>query len=109
LRTHRDHLVAELRAALPDWEVPTPLGGLSLWVSFDRAVASSLAVLARTRGLSISAGPRFTLDGSHERFVRLPYTASLDELSRGVGVLGDVWGSLVRSGRAYDLGLDSIA
>ena len=80
----------------------------SLWVSFDHPVATSLAVLAQTRGLAISAGPRFTLDGSHERFLRLPFTEPLDELSRGVSVLHDVWSTLQRSGQRYSSAIESV-
>lgn len=98
LRRHRDHLLEAVRAALPEWECPAPDGGLSLWVALGHPVATSLAVLSRTRGLELSAGPQFSLDGSLERYLRLPYTAPLDELSRGVAVLREAWETLDRTG-----------
>lgn len=108
LRASRDRLVAQLRAALPEWDVPSPEGGLSLWVRFDLPVASSLAVLTQTQGMSVSAGPRFTLDGSHERFLRLPFTEADTELTRGVGILQDAWATLERSGHRFAAGLGTV-
>jgi DNA-binding transcriptional MocR family regulator len=108
LRESRDRLVSQLRSALPEWDVVPPEGGLSLWVGLDHPVASSLAVLTRTQGMSISAGPRFTLDGSHERFLRLPFTESDAELARGVGILGEAWATLEHSGHRFAPGLGTV-
>jgi DNA-binding transcriptional MocR family regulator len=94
LRAGRDHLVGQLAERLPEWSVPTPSGGLSLWVGLDRPLSTSLAVLCQTRGVLVSAGPRFTVDGTHDRFVRLPYTEPLEELSRATAVLSETWGAL---------------
>jgi DNA-binding transcriptional MocR family regulator len=108
LRPSRDRLVSQLREALPAWDVAAPDGGLSLWVRFDLPLASSLAVLAQTQGMSISAGPRFTLDGSHERFLRLPFTETDAELTRGVGILQDAWTTLERTGHRFAAGLGTV-
>lgn len=105
LRTGRDQLVSELRSALPEWEAPAPDGGLSVWVSFERPIGTALSLIARTRGLAISAGPRFTIDGSHERFLRLPFTERPSELSRGVSLLAEVVEML--GSRSTALGLDA--
>ncbi len=94
LRAGRDQLVSELRDALPDWDTPVPNGGLSLWVSFERPIGTALSLLARTKGLAISAGPRFTLDGSQERFLRLPYTEPASALSRGISLLAEVYAAI---------------
>lgn len=91
LQQGRDHLAGMLRGAFPDWQVPEVDGGLSLWVRLEHPVASSLAVRAHARGLVLSAGPRFSIAGSHERFVRLPFTESLEELSRAVAILRTAW------------------
>ena len=108
LREGRDVLASALTEALPGWAVPVPHGGLSLWVRLDRPVASSVSVLARSRGLAVSAGPRFSLGGSHERFLRLPYTEAHDELRRGVGILREVWSDLSATSRPYDAVLESV-
>ena len=61
-----------------------------------------MVLLSRAKGLAISAGPRFTVDGSHERFLRLPFTASETELDRGVEILADVWSALADLGTDLD-------
>lgn len=108
LRASRDHLVDALREELPDWQVPNPSGGLSLWVRFDRPVATSLAVLARVHGLVLSPGPRFAMDGSHERFLRLPYTEPREQQARGVEILRSAWSALGNAAGAYDRDLEPV-
>ena len=45
----------------------------------------------RARGLLLSAGPRFSVDGGHERHLRVPFTSPPEELARGVRLLGESW------------------
>lgn len=94
LRGGRDHLLRELHTHLPGWDVASVDGGLSLWVGVGRPLSSSVALLSQARGLVVSAGPRFAFDGSQERFLRLPFTLPAEELSSGVRVLAQVWGTL---------------
>jgi hypothetical protein len=51
----------------------------------------------RSRGLLLSAGPRFSVDGGHDRHLRIPFTAPPEELSRAAAILADAW-PRVRSG-----------
>ncbi|HEX6497563.1 MAG TPA: PLP-dependent aminotransferase family protein [Micromonosporaceae bacterium] len=74
LRARRDTLVAAVRRELPEWRVRVPTGGVSLWAELDAPVSSALARTAERRGVRIAPGPRFGLDGTMERFLRLPYT-----------------------------------
>jgi DNA-binding transcriptional MocR family regulator len=97
LHAGRDHLVGQLTELLPEWAVPVPRGGLSLWVGLDRPLSTSLAVLSQTRGMLVSAGPRFTADGTHERYVRLPYTEPPDKLTRAAAMLAELWATLESS------------
>lgn len=94
LRAHRDHLGAELDRHLPMWDAPLPDGGLSFWIGVGAPASSALALLCNERGLAVSAGPRFTHDGSQERFFRLPFTLPPAELSAGVAQLAEAWASL---------------
>ncbi|MEU1970590.1 PLP-dependent aminotransferase family protein [Microbacterium sp. NPDC019599] len=87
----RDAAVGALRAVLPEWTVPSPHGGVSLWIELDAPLSSALVMDARSRGLLLSAGPRFSVDGGHDRHLRLPFTAPVDELERAVGILADSW------------------
>jgi DNA-binding transcriptional MocR family regulator len=96
LRERRDRLIAALEAHLPEWRVPVPPGGNSVWVELPDAVSSALAASAERHGVRIIAGPRFGVDGAFERFLRLPYTRPAEELEDAV----------VRLARAYeDLGV----
>lgn len=91
LREGRDAAVDALRSALPEWSVPRPRGGVSLWIELDAPLSSAIVMDARSRGLLLSAGPRFSVDGGHDRHLRLPFTAPADNLRRAVGILAEAW------------------
>tara|TARA_R110002020_G_scaffold48774_9_gene139059 strand:+ start:2276 stop:3715 length:1440 start_codon:yes stop_codon:yes gene_type:complete len=91
LREGRDTLVRALAVALPEWTVPTVHGGVSLWVGLGAPVSFPLALAVRSRGLILSSGPRFGVDGGHERHLRVPFTAPPTELTRAVEILADAW------------------
>lgn len=91
LREGRDTAIAGLRAELPEWQVPVPSGGVSLWVELDAPLSSALVMDARSRGLLLSAGSRFAVDGGHDRHLRVPFTAPADDLERAVGILAECW------------------
>ncbi len=97
LRAGRDALASALASALPAWRVPTVHGGVSLWVELDAPLSSPLVLAARARGLYLSAGSRFAVEGGHDRHLRIPFTAPADDLVRAVGVLAEVWPA-VRAG-----------
>jgi len=91
LREGRDALVAALGERLPAWRVPEAHGGVSLWIELDAALSSALVMDVRSRGVLLSAGPRFSVEGGHDRHLRIPFTASRDELVRAVGLLAESW------------------
>jgi DNA-binding transcriptional MocR family regulator len=76
---------------LPEWRVPEVHGGVSLWIGLDAPLSSTLVMDVRSRGLLLSAGPRFSVEGGHDRHLRIPFTAAPDELVRAVGILADAW------------------
>lgn len=78
LRDSRDALVAALARHLPAWEVEVPRAGLVLWVAMPAPSATRLASHALDLGLRLSAGPRFTLNGTADRWLRLPFTLAPD-------------------------------
>ncbi|MBE1492325.1 MocR-like transcription factor YczR [Plantactinospora soyae] len=84
LATQRDALLAALRDELPSWRVRTPLGGVTLWAELDGPIASALARAAEEVGVRLAPGPRFGLDGTLERFLRLPFTLPATELTEAV-------------------------
>lgn len=103
LATRLEALVAALADELPEWTFRLPDGGLCLWVSLDRS-STSLVGPAAHAGVRIVPGPRFGIDGTLERFLRLPFVlppatlgeavsrlaAAADDVPRFSDVGGDV-------------------
>ncbi|MEV8376378.1 PLP-dependent aminotransferase family protein [Kribbella sp. NPDC056861] len=87
LRLQRDTLQQALHDALPQLEVSTPTGGVSIWAAFPAAISSRLAATAPDHGLTLAAGPRFGIGGAFERHLRLPFTLPPDRLLDAVGKL----------------------
>ena len=69
----------------------TPDGGVSLWIELDAPLSSALVMDVRSRGLLLSAGPRFSVDGGHDRHLRLPFTAPAEDLEKAVDILAEAW------------------
>lgn len=84
VRDRRDVLVAALADRLPAWEVRVPEGGLSLWARLDAPVATALAAAAARHGVRLVPGGRFTVDGTAERRVRLPFSLPPEQLREAV-------------------------
>jgi DNA-binding transcriptional MocR family regulator len=98
LAAQRDALVTALAAELPDWRFRVPTGGVTLWVELDGPVSSALARAAEELGVRLAPGPRFGMDGTLERFLRLPFTLSPEVLVDAVRRIGAVRYDLDRSG-----------
>jgi len=90
-------VAAALRARLPSWRVPDVDGGMSLWVDLPAPLSAPLVMDARSSGLLLSAGPRFGVDGGHERRLRIPFTAPARDLERAAAILEASW-ERVRTG-----------
>ncbi|MGX5770446.1 MocR-like transcription factor YczR [Microbacterium trichothecenolyticum] len=97
LRSGRDALVNALRERLPAWDLPDVRGGVSLWIELGAPLSSALVIEARARGVLLGAGPRFSVEGGHERHLRVPFTAPPEETLRAADLLADAWSS-VRAG-----------
>ncbi|HET8952669.1 MAG TPA: PLP-dependent aminotransferase family protein, partial [Solirubrobacteraceae bacterium] len=87
LRERRDVLLEALAEYAPAWSVHRPNGGLSAWVRLPSPVATRLATAASREGLIVTPGPAFSVDGTFERHLRLPYTAGPDVLRDAVKTL----------------------
>jgi DNA-binding transcriptional MocR family regulator len=98
LRPQRDALVAALARALPEWRAPLPQGGLSLWAELPAALSTPLTMRAAQAGVVVVPGSRFGVDGTLERFLRLPYALPADRLVEAVDRLAGVWAELEGSG-----------
>jgi DNA-binding transcriptional MocR family regulator len=91
LRTGRDALVGALAEHLPQWRVPSVHGGVSLWIELDAPLSSAVVIDVRSRGVLLSAGPRFSIEGGHDRHLRIPFTAPPEQLVRAVRELARSW------------------
>lgn len=96
LRAGRDHLSARLAERLPEWHVPSAGGGLTAWVGLGAPVSSQLTLAARNEGLLIAAGPRFGIEGTLERFLRVPFSYPPAEIDRAVDALAAAWQTVAR-------------
>ena len=96
LREGRAFLAAQLAQKLPDWRMPLPAGGLTAWVELGAPVSSQLTLAARSEGLQIAAGPRFSTDGAFERFLRIPFSYPAEETARAVDALAAAWRTVGR-------------
>jgi DNA-binding transcriptional MocR family regulator len=94
LRARRARLLVLLDEHLPDWQPLPSKGGLSLWVRLPAPMSSALSAAASRMGLEIPPGPRFGVDGSLERYIRVPYTLPDPQLSEAIELLARAWHSV---------------
>ncbi len=105
----RDALAAALRERLPDWSFVMPRGGLALWCELPEARSTALVASAEEHGVLLAPGPSFTSDGSHERYVRLPYSRPAEELVEAVDRLALAWEDAQRRRRTRRRGVPLVA
>jgi DNA-binding transcriptional MocR family regulator len=99
LSLRRDALVAALGEYLPEWRFTVPAGGVMLWAELDGPISSALARAAEDVGVRLAPGPRFGLDGTLERFIRLPFALAADDLREAVRRIASVRHDLDRAAR----------
>ena len=94
LREGYEAVRQRLATAFPQWRVPDVAGGLTLWVNLGAPLSSQLALAARSAGLLLPAGPRFSVDAAHERFVRIPFCLPRPDLDAGLDALERAWATV---------------
>jgi DNA-binding transcriptional MocR family regulator len=87
LRASRDALLAALARQLPDWQVVRPRAGGVLWARLPGSSSTRLAAHALDLGLRVTPGPRFTVDGTADRWLRLPLSVPPEQVEDVVGLL----------------------
>jgi DNA-binding transcriptional MocR family regulator len=103
LRGQRDRLTAALRERLPEWHFRVPDGGVCLWAELDEPVSSVLCRAGVSYGVRLAPGPRFGVDGTLERFLRLPFTLPERDLVEAVDRIAQARADLDRPARrGYD-------
>ncbi|GAB4081984.1 PLP-dependent aminotransferase family protein [Modestobacter muralis] len=91
LTASRDALLAALADQLPDWRVTRPRAGAMLWVQLPGGSSTRLAGHALDLGLRLTPGPRFTVDGTADRWLRLPLSVPPEAVGALVAVLREAW------------------
>jgi len=99
LREQRDALLTALGEQLPEWTYRVPRGGLCLWCRLPEPLGTDVAVEAEQRGVIVTPGPVFALEGGLDHFVRIPWALAAVELGAAVDVLAGAWHA-VRGGRS---------
>jgi DNA-binding transcriptional MocR family regulator len=94
LRITRDALLAALADELPQWRSTTPAGGLSTWVQLDAPAATPLTHLLEQRGVLLTPGSRFAIEGTLERFLRIPFALPVADLQTAVQRIAATWAEL---------------
>ncbi|GAB2486547.1 aminotransferase-like domain-containing protein [Jatrophihabitans fulvus] len=95
-----DVLLDALARELPAWRTTRPAGGLSTWIELDAPVSTPLTVAAAGLGVQLAPGSRFGVDGTLERFLRLPFALPAPRLAEAVSRLArarDQLGSVPRA------------
>jgi DNA-binding transcriptional MocR family regulator len=90
LRERRDALLDAVTTHAPDWQVRRPRGGISAWVRLPEPVATRLAAAASRERIEVTPGPSFSVDGTFEHHLRLPYTLPPDDIAAAVRALSSL-------------------
>jgi DNA-binding transcriptional MocR family regulator len=97
LRARRALLLDLLDRQLPEWRPLPGTGGMSLWVQLPAPVSSAMCASASRLGVELPPGPRFGVDGTLERFVRIPYVLPEEQLTEAVDLIARAWHSVTGS------------
>ena len=103
LATRRDMCGALMAEYFPHWRFTPPEGGLSFWVELPGMLATLFSVRAESRGIHIGTGTRFGLAGAFDRYLRLPFTLSDEELRSAFTTLQPLWHSLTEQKENFRL------
>ena len=98
LREQRDRLAAALSEHLPEWRYRLPAGGLAMWCQLPLALGTAVADEADRLGVIVAPGPAFSVEGGLDRFIRIPWTRSGDELEEAVRRLARAWDRVASRG-----------
>jgi DNA-binding transcriptional MocR family regulator len=94
----RDALVDALRTHCPQWTFTVPRGGLNLWCRLPAPISTRLAAVAQNFGVRVVPGSFFSAHGGLERWLRLPYTRPVADLSEAARRLASAAASVAESG-----------
>ena len=62
-----------------------------MWMRLPAPMSSALSAAASRLGVDIPPGPRFGVDGTLERYLRVPYALPDDQLAQAIPLLARAW------------------
>src|SRR5262249_6845100 len=98
LASRRDALVTAMEKWLPHWNFARPAGGQSVWARLPQPISTALADAAERYAGRLVPGPRFGLDGTLERFLRVPFSLQPADLEQAVARLADAEQEVISGG-----------
>ena len=87
-------IVNALRRELPEWNIPLPEGGWSLWLAPPAGSGAAFAQAALRHGVAITPGGANTPDGAFPEYVRICYGAPEPLLIAAAERLAVAWNDL---------------
>jgi DNA-binding transcriptional MocR family regulator len=87
-------IVDALRRELPDWHIPLPEGGWSLWLAPPAGSGAAFAQAALRHGVAITPGGANSPDGAFPEYVRICYGAPGPLLNAAAERLAAAWSDL---------------
>ncbi|MFT4045052.1 MAG: PLP-dependent aminotransferase family protein, partial [Gordonia sp. (in: high G+C Gram-positive bacteria)] len=91
LRANRSAVLDELAEHLPGATTTPGPGGLCLWVALPAPLATATAAASARRGVRLTPGSAFTVDGTGERHIRIPYTLPEPTLRAAMATIGQAY------------------
>lgn len=100
LTISRDATLNALAEHLPEWEVASPAGGLSVWCRLPQAKSSALVATAERHEVLLAPGPMFAPEGGLDRYLRIPFAQGPESLTEAIRRLAAAWDEVrVQRGR----------
>jgi len=79
-----------------------------MWCELPAALGTAVADEADRLGVIVAPGPAFAVEGGLDRFIRIPWTRSGDELEEAVRRLAQAWDRVARRGAGPDRPTDRV-
>ena len=91
---HMNTIVNALRRELPEWNIPLPEGGWSLWLAPPAGSGAAFAQAGLRHGVAITPGGANAPDGAFPEYVRICYGAPEPLLIAAAERLAAAWNDL---------------
>jgi DNA-binding transcriptional MocR family regulator len=80
-----------LSTLFPTWTWQPPEGGYFLWLRLPGANAPEFAQIALRHGVIICPGSLFSVDDSHQEYIRMPFLLDEETMQEGMRRLVQAW------------------